>query len=65
MNDVLLAPFTGGEVRRALFEMHPTKAPGLDGFSAVFYQSNWSIVGQDVVNEALNCLNNGILECED
>ncbi|KAL9675743.1 hypothetical protein QQ045_003949 [Rhodiola kirilowii] len=61
MNDMLMAPFTEGEVKRALFQMHPTKAPGLDGFSVIFYQSNWSIVGQDVVNEALNCLNNGIL----
>ncbi|CAM8999722.1 unnamed protein product [Rhodiola kirilowii] len=64
MNEQLTAPFTEGEVRRALFQMHPTKAPGLDGFSALFYQSNWNIVGSDITKEVLNCLNNEILDCE-
>ncbi|CAM8965691.1 unnamed protein product [Rhodiola kirilowii] len=62
MNERLKAPYTEGEVRRALFQMHPTKAPGLDGFPALFYQSNWSIVGGDVVKEVLNCLNNEVLD---
>ncbi|CAM8877661.1 unnamed protein product [Rhodiola kirilowii] len=61
MNEMLIAPFTEAEVRRALFQMHPTKAPGLDGLSALFYQSNWEIVGGDVVKEVLKCLNEGIL----
>ncbi|CAM8954101.1 unnamed protein product [Rhodiola kirilowii] len=61
MNAMLTAPFTEGEVKRALFQMHPSKAPGLDGFSALFYQNNWSVVGQDVVTEVLKCLNNGVL----
>ncbi|CAM8882149.1 unnamed protein product [Rhodiola kirilowii] len=54
MNDKLVAPFTEGEVKRALFQMHPTKAPGLDGFSAAFFQNNWQIVGRDVTREALD-----------
>ncbi|KAL9690346.1 hypothetical protein QQ045_010744 [Rhodiola kirilowii] len=57
MNAVLLAPFSEAEVKRALFQMHPTKAPGLDGLSAIFYQSSWEIVGGDVIKEALKCLN--------
>ncbi|KAL9660516.1 hypothetical protein QQ045_025331 [Rhodiola kirilowii] len=61
MNDVLLAPFSETEVKRALFQMHLTKAPGLDGLSALFYQSNWEIVGRDVIKEVLKCLNEGIL----
>ncbi|KAL9672618.1 hypothetical protein QQ045_028870 [Rhodiola kirilowii] len=32
-NKRLLAPYTEDEVTRALFQMHPSKAPGLDGFS--------------------------------
>ncbi|KAL9673990.1 hypothetical protein QQ045_030254 [Rhodiola kirilowii] len=61
MNEMLNAPFSEGEVKRALFQMHPTKAPGLDGFPAMFYQSNWDIVGRDVVEVVLNCLNSGVL----
>ncbi|CAM8982799.1 unnamed protein product [Rhodiola kirilowii] len=64
MNDMLDAPFTEGEVRRALFQMHPTKAPGVDGVSALFYQNNWEVVGKDVVKEVLNCLNEGRLSEE-
>ncbi|CAM8945360.1 unnamed protein product [Rhodiola kirilowii] len=62
MNDKLVAPFTEGEVKRALFQMHPTKAPGLDGFSAAFFQNNWQIVGRDVTREALGFLNHGRLD---
>ncbi|KAL9670606.1 hypothetical protein QQ045_008160 [Rhodiola kirilowii] len=62
MNAMLTAPFTEGEVKRALFQMHPTKAPGLDGFPALFYQSNWNTLGHDIVKEVLKCLNSGILD---
>ena len=34
----LAAPFTGAEVYDAIFQMHPTKAPGPDGMSAIFFQ---------------------------
>lgn len=58
MNRSLLAPFTGEEVRRALFQMGPFKAPGMDGFPAHFYQKFWSTVGNDVTQVALHFLNN-------
>ncbi|MCH93152.1 putative ribonuclease H protein, partial [Trifolium medium] len=47
-NDVmekLAAPITQEEVRNAVFNMHPWKAPGPDGFPAGFYQKSWEIVG--------------------
>ncbi|KAL9687723.1 hypothetical protein QQ045_032130 [Rhodiola kirilowii] len=62
MNDKLRVPFTEGEVKRALFQMHPTKAPGLDGFSALFFQSNWHIVGREVTKEAFEYMSNGKLD---
>ncbi|KAL6141215.1 hypothetical protein ACLB2K_059505 [Fragaria x ananassa] len=37
------------EVYRALKQMHPGKAPGPCGFSPMFYQQFWDIVGKDVV----------------
>ena len=47
-NQELLRPFTGEEVRSALISMHPTKALGPDGMSAIFYQKKLYIVGPDM-----------------
>ncbi|XP_058783087.1 uncharacterized protein LOC131657739 [Vicia villosa] len=52
------APFVENEVKEAIFQMHPTKAPGPDGLPALFYQKYWNIVGQDIVFVALDVLNN-------
>jgi hypothetical protein len=42
------APIDNDEVRKAIFNMDPWKAPGPDGFPAGFYQKSWSIVGNHV-----------------
>ncbi|XP_042958008.1 uncharacterized protein LOC122293496 [Carya illinoinensis] len=52
-------PFSEDEVKRALNEMHPTKAPRPDGMSPLFYQKYWSVVGKDVTESILHALNNG------
>ncbi|CAJ2652835.1 unnamed protein product [Trifolium pratense] len=51
--------FTAEEVKEAIFEMHPLKAPGPDGLPALFFQKFWHIVGRDVQNLVLEILNNG------
>ena len=59
MQEVLLGEFIAEEVKVALFQMGPTKAPGPDGMNALFYQKFWHIVGDDVVSAVLDFLNNG------
>ncbi|KAL5790970.1 hypothetical protein ACOSQ2_005858 [Xanthoceras sorbifolium] len=44
--------FTRAEVRSAVFEMGPNKAPGPDGFHALFFQKFWNVVGEDVCSVA-------------
>nr|XP_023891716.1 uncharacterized protein LOC112003738 [Quercus suber] len=60
MNESLSRDLTREEVATALKLIHPTKAPGPDGMSAIFYQKYWSIVGNSVTNMVLNVLNNNL-----
>jgi hypothetical protein len=41
MNRFWCAPFDGSEVKNALYQMFPTKAPGPNGFPAHFF----SVIG--------------------
>ncbi|KAL0010592.1 hypothetical protein SO802_005700 [Lithocarpus litseifolius] len=59
MNQSLLKPFVGDEVRQTLFQMHPSKSPGLDGMSSFFFQKYWHVVGRDVTEAVLSVLNSG------
>ena len=59
MREVLSSVFTTEEVKVALFQMGPTKAPRLNGMNAIFYQNFWHVVGDNVVLVVLDFLNNG------
>ena len=61
MNDDLIKPYTGEEVKLALFRMAPSKAQGVDGFTAGFYQRHWDLLGNDVTLAVLDFLNGGEL----
>ena len=61
MNQQLLQPYTPEEIKRALFQMHPSKSPGPDGMSPFFFQKYWHIVGNNVVRAVLSVLNFGHL----
>lgn len=57
MNEYLCAPFSEDEVHKAVFDMHPSKAPGPDGFTALFYQKFWTVIGNDITKVVLSILN--------
>ena len=57
MNRELIKEFTKDEVLSALKQMHPIKALGPNGMSAIFFQKYWDIVGTSVTNMAFNVLN--------
>lgn len=57
---IINRPFTAEEIYKALCDMGPTKAPGPDGFHAIFYQKYWSMVGQQVTSVVLKALNEGL-----
>ncbi|CAM8884344.1 unnamed protein product [Rhodiola kirilowii] len=56
------SPFTASEVQEATFQLGPTKAPGFDGYSALFYQKSWELVKGEVYQFALKFLNEGVLD---
>ncbi len=61
MNDMLLAPFTAEEVRKALFNIGDFKAPGPDGLHAIFYKRFWVMLEEDLVTELLNAVHSAMI----
>ncbi|KAG7543408.1 Ribonuclease H domain [Arabidopsis thaliana x Arabidopsis arenosa] len=51
LNQALIELPTEEETKGACFSIHADKAPGPDGFSASFFQSNWETVGPNIVIE--------------
>ncbi|GAU35453.1 hypothetical protein TSUD_364090 [Trifolium subterraneum] len=58
-NIYLAAPITKDENHQALFQMHPDKSPGADGFNPAFYQRFWEQCGDDIFVAASNWLDRG------
>lgn len=42
--------------------MHPSKAPGPDGFTALFFQKCWDTVGTDITHNILTMFNTGWID---
>lgn len=60
-NVLLTTTPTREEIREAMFAIHPDKAPGPDGFSASFFQSNWEVVGPAITKEIQGFFESGAL----
>lgn len=56
INNILLQEYKEDKVRRALFQMHPSKSSDFDGMSLFFFQKYWHIVGHNVTNAILSIL---------
>ena len=60
MNEELTRPFIAQEVKVALKQMYPLKAPGLDGMHPIFFQHFWNTCGAVVTTTVLEFLNYGM-----
>ncbi|XP_048489828.1 uncharacterized protein LOC125491786 [Beta vulgaris subsp. vulgaris] len=56
---ILNAPYTTGEIRKALFSIPESKAPGPDGFGSFFCKDAWGIICDDIVKVVLETLQSG------
>ncbi|XP_062011572.1 uncharacterized protein LOC133728174 [Rosa rugosa] len=64
MNAALMAPYSDDEIKRALFQMQPSKSPGPDGMSPCFFQKFWEVVEFDVCKAVREVLNTGLISQE-
>ena len=61
MNSKLSSEFTHLEVKQAINQMAPLKAPRPDGMPPLFYQHYWNLIIDDISNTMLHYLNSTTL----
>ena len=50
MNEALLAPVSIEEVKKTIFDIHPSKCPGPDGMTDYLYQRFWESMGTQIID---------------
>lgn len=60
-NEAITSIPSDSEIKEAVFAIHQDKAPGPDGFSASFFQTNWDIVGPAITREIKGFFTTGSL----
>ena len=61
MNQRLVRPVSEEEVRKAVFSLHPNKAPGPDGMTPIFFQQFWNTIKFDLINAVSSFFHSGNL----
>lgn len=61
-NEVLLAHFSEEELRFAIFQIHPDKAPCPEGLNPTFFRRFWSLFGKDIFHACFHWLEVGYLQ---
>lgn len=54
MNECLTQWITKEEVKETVFSFKPSRGPGYDGMTRLFYQKYWDVVGDQVTSEVLS-----------
>ena len=52
------------EVRAALFQMGPLKAPGIDSVHAFFFQKHWSVVRESICDLVRKIFDGGFVDSD-
>lgn len=50
----LVKPFTGQEVKSAIFKINSNKSPGPGGYGSCFSKATWDIVGRDITEAVMD-----------
>ncbi|XP_026417071.1 uncharacterized protein LOC113312538 [Papaver somniferum] len=58
-NSILNSPLSEEEIKNVVIQMGGKKAPGPNGFTGLFYQKYWDIVGEVVVDMTQTCFRSG------
>lgn len=65
MNDqesiILEAEVSDEEIKKALQGIGNDKAPGLDGFNALFFKSDWDLINPDLRNAVKKSFHSGTI----
>ena len=62
--DCVANPILEAKIKNAAFSMKPLKTPGIDGLYAIFYQSQWPVVGPSFCKFIGDIFNSGKLPQE-
>lgn len=61
INQKLIKDVDDEEIKTAVFDMHPLKAPGADGMTPLFFQTYWNILSKEICDAIKSIFSTGYL----